>query len=284
MNTYYVNLYDYFSIAAPEGAKGMLAIYSPHIPNAIPKSRMRPAVLILPGGGYYNVSDREGEPIALHFLAKGYCAFVLDYSCFPNRFPIALQEAAMALAYIRKNAEEFQIDPQMIAAIGFSAGGHLCGCLGTMYDCPEVTQLALPCSARPDALGLSYPVAISWGNTHEGSFKILAGEDEALRARLSLDKQVRRDMPPVYLWHTRDDKVVPVRNSLLLANALEENGIDFAMHIYRHGPHGLSTADEMAHPAGTVPEISWDVPGWLEAEIRFFNEIGLKIEDYEVEL
>ena len=277
MTTDYVNLYTYFQKPAPEAAAGTLQVYLPHIPDNYP--RKRPAVLVMPGGGYYHVSSREAEPVALRFMAQGYCAFVLTYSCFPHRFPVALQEAAMAMAYIRENAEKFQVDPRMIAAIGFSAGGHLCGCLGTMYDCPEVLQLNLPQSARPDALGLCYPVAVSWGKTHEGSFRILAGEDEALRQRLSLDKLVRSDMPPVYLWHTRNDQIVPVRNSLVLAMALEEAGVDLAMHIYPYGPHGLSTADELVYPTGKLPKFSEDIPNWISEMLRFFREKGLQLYD-----
>ncbi len=284
MNVKTVNLYQFYSFPAPVGARAELTCYLQTCPQAVSPRRRRPAILILPGGGYGHTSTREAEPVALRFAARGWAAYVLHYSCAPLMFPTALREAAMAMRYIRENAAEAEVDPAMVAAMGFSAGGHLCGCLGTLYDSPEVSEIGSADDLRPDALGLCYPVAVSWGRTHDGSFENLTGNDAALRRRLSLETLVRPDMPPVFLWHTRDDGSVPVRNSLLLANALEENGIDFAMHIYRHGPHGLSTADEMAHPAGTVPEISWDVPGWLEAEIRFFNEIGLKIEDYEVEL
>ena len=160
-------------------------------------------------------------------------------------------------------------------------GGHLCGCLGMLYDSPEVADLGTPEQLRPDALGLCYPVAVSWGRTHEGSFDNLTGGDEVLRRRLSLDRLVRPDMPPAFLWHTREDASVPCRNSLILAQAMEEAGVDFSLHIYRKGKHGLSTADTMAYPSYDLPRISWDVPGWLEACVRFFEEIGLTVTDKE---
>ena len=188
----------------------------------------------------------------------------------------------MAMRYIRENADRFEIDPGMVAALGFSAGGHLCGTLGTMFDSDQVADLGTPEQLRPDALGLCYPVAVSWGRTHEGSFQNLCGGDAALRQRLSLDRLVRPDMPPAFLWHTRNDASVPCRNSLLLAQAMEEAGVDFALHIYREGKHGLSTADAMAYPAYDLPRISWDVPGWLEDCIRFFREVGLTVTDREV--
>lgn len=284
MRSIFVDLYQKFEIDKPERAVGTLQCWIQDTDAAISPSRLRPAILVIPGGGYCHVSPREGEPVALRFLARGYSAFVLNYSVFPLRFPTALREAAMAMRYIRENAGDFGIDPHMVAATGFSAGGHLCGTLGTMYDCREVGDIAVPEMLRPDALGLCYPVAVSWGATHEGSFQCLCGEEEALWKRLSLDALVRPDMPPVFLWHTRSDGAVPVRNSLLLAQALEENGVEFAMHIYRDGGHGLSTGDAQVYPADKIPGYSWDVPGWVQAEIRFFEEIGLKCRDFEVEL
>lgn len=276
-----VNVYKEMGIPAPENAVGHLTCYYGPTSEQISPCRRKPAVLILPGGGYFRTSAREMEPVALKFLTRGYAAFVLEYSCAPHSFPTPLREAAMAMAYIRTNCTEFEVDPHMIAAIGFSAGGHLCGMLGTMYDCPEVAELGGPSMLRPDALGLNYPVAISWGRTHADSFINISGGDEALAARLSLDRLARPDMPPVFLWHTRDDESVPCRNSLVLANALEQAGVDFALHLYRHGKHGLSTADTLVYPVGGVPEISWDVPGWIDAEIRYFAECGLKIKDLE---
>lgn len=282
MKTEIVDIYQEFGFQRGSAKGGNLLAWIPDCPSVFSRFRRRPAVLILPGGGYSHTSEREAEPVALRFAARGYAAFVLHYSCAPSCFPVPLREAALSMRYIRENAARFAVDPGMVAAIGFSAGGHLCGTLGTMYDCPELADITPGAVIRPDVLGLSYPVAVSWGNTHRGSFENITAGDSSLWQRLSLDRLVRPDMPPVFLWHTRDDRSVPCRNSLILAQALEEAGVDFAMHIFHHGQHGLSTADEMAYPAGQVPEISPDVPGWLEAEIRFFEEIGLKITDCEV--
>ena len=260
---------------------GKLTCWCAATPDSVSRKRQRPAVLILPGGGYDHISARESGPVALQFMARGYAAFSLEYSVAPNGFPTPLREAAMAMRYIRENAENYEINPNMVAVIGFSAGGHLCGLLGTMYDCPEVSDLGNANQLRPDALGLCYPVVISWGKTHNGSFENLAKDNAPLIRRLSLDQLVRSDMPPVFLWHTRDDPIVPCRNSLVLSVALEEAGIPFALHIYRHGPHGLSTANALAYASWDTPDISWDVPGWLEAVFRFLEEIGFRIIDKE---
>lgn len=274
-----VDLYGFCGQDRKTETGGSLTCWIQKTPVEVSSARKRPAILILPGGGYHHTSPREAEPVALRFAAKGWAAFVLHYSCAPSVFPAALREAAMAMGYIRQNAEAFEVDPRKVAVLGFSAGGHLCGCLGTLFDCSELADLGTPEQLRPDALGLCYPVAVSWGRTHEGSFDNLTGGDAALRQRLSLDRLVRPDMPPAFLWHTRNDNSVPCRNSLILAQAMEEAGVDFSLHIYREGKHGLSTANAMAYPTDDFPRISWDVPGWLEACVRFFEEIGLTITD-----
>lgn len=272
-----VNLYQCYKVEDGPGAAltGWFTRTSPKVSFR----RSRPAVLILPGGGYEHLSPREAEPVALRFAAKGWVPFVLEYSVAPARFPVQLRQAAWAMRYIRQRAGELEIDSCSVAAVGFSAGGHLCGLLGTMFDSPEVADIAPPEVLRPDALGLCYPVAVSWGRTHAASFANLTGGDAALAERLSLDRLVRFDMPPTFLWATRDDGSVPCRNAIQLAAALDKAGVDFTFHLYRHGRHGLSTADELVYPAGDVPPVSWDVPGWVEGMLRFFADSGLAIRD-----
>lgn len=279
-----VDLYQSYGVERKNAKDGFLQAWIWNTPVQISPVRQRPAVLIIPGGGYNHVSPREAEPVAIRFMARGYAAFVLNYSVFPSRFPTALREAAMAMKYIREHAGEWEVNPHMVAAIGFSAGGHLCGTLGTMYDCPELQDIASPEWIRPDALGLCYPVAVSWGNTHEGSFEKLTGNDPALRERVSLDRLVRRDMPPTYIWHTRTDDCVPVRNSLVLARTLDEMGVDFAMHIFRRGPHGLSLGNTQCYNVNNVPEISEDIKNWPESMMDFFQELGFGILDRETDL
>lgn len=283
MNERIVDLYQYYGFQMPEGAKSRLICYKSATPGEVSPGRVKPAVLIIPGGGYAHTSAREAEPVAIRFAARGYAPFVLHYSVAPCAFPVALREAAMAMRYIRENAAEFEVNPRMVAAVGFSAGGHLCGTLGTMFDCPEVADIGNGELIRPDALGLCYPVAVSWGRTHQGTFQNISGGDPLLWDRLSLERLVRPDMSPVFLWHTRDDASVPCRNSLILAQALEEAGIDFALYLYRKGRHGLSTADEMVYPVYGVPEISPEVTGWLDSMMTFFSEIGFRITDIREE-
>jgi len=279
MSVNQIDLYEYFGIVPEEYARGKLSVLNYPTSREVSPARKRPAVLVIPGGGYAGVSDREAEPIALRFLAHGYVPFILRYSVAPLHFPTQLREAAMAMRYIREHAEEYEVNPQMVTAVGFSAGGHLCGCLGTMYDCPEVADLGTAEQLRPDGLALCYPVTLGWGKTHGGTMDNISGGDEVLRQRLSLDRQIRSDMPPVFLWHTRDDGAVPVRNSLILAEKMDEQGVDFTMHIYRRGWHGLSTSDHQVYSTNVTPDASWDVPGWLDACVRFWQDCGIRITD-----
>jgi len=283
MNERIVNIYQFYGLQQPSGGAGNLICYDMKTSAEVSSHRRRPAVLILPGGGYGHTSARESEPVALRFAVRGYVPFVLHYSVAPCRYPVALREAAMAMRFIREHAAEFEVNPCMVAAIGFSAGGHLCGCLGTLFDSDAVADLGAPELLKPDTLGLCYPVAVSWGSTHQGSFRNLCGDDDTLRTTLSLEALVRPDMSPVFLWHTRNDGAVPVRNSLILAKALEEQGVDFAMHIYRHGSHGLSTADEQVYPVSMVPGHSREAENWPEEMMNFFSEIGFRITDFQEE-
>lgn len=237
-----VNLYHYYGLPAPEGAAGLLRCWTESVADPAAPRKKRPAVLILPGGGYAYTSPREAGPVALRFASGGYGAFVLEYSCAPARFPTALREAALAMRFLRENGAAFGVDPTQIAAVGFSAGGHLCGTLGTLFDAPEVADLGPGSMLRPDGLGLCYPVAVSWGNTHRGSFDNISGGDPELMGRLSLDRLVRPDMPPVFLWHTRDDGSVPCRNSLLLANAPEAVGVTMMVSNVCTGATAIAVA------------------------------------------
>ncbi len=279
MRTVTLDLYRAYALPRPAGAAGVLRAWVTETPAKVSAARRRPAVLILPGGAYRWTSPREAEPVALRFAAAGYVPFVLDYSCAPHAFPVALREAAFAMRAIRERAADCEVDPQMVAALGFSAGGHLCGTLGTLYDAPEVADIGPAALLRPDALALCYPVTLGHAPTHDESIENITGGDPALKKRLSLEALVRPDMPPVFLWHTRDDGAVPSCGTLVLGQALCEAGVDFALHIYRHGRHGLSTADAMVYPACDVPDVSWDVPGWLDAALRFFADCGFAITD-----
>ena len=190
----------------------------------------RPLVLICPGGGYGYTSAREGEAFAMQFLAMGYHAAVLKYSCAPAVFPTALTELALAMRLIRDNAQDWNVAADKILVLGCSAGGHLAASLGTLWDEDFLArELGLGAleheKIRPDGLILCYPVITAGEFAHRGSFQNLLGEREKeLAPLLSLETRVTQKVPPVFLWHTYTDASVPVENSLLFLNADPDGG------------------------------------------------------------
>ncbi|MBE5743908.1 MAG: alpha/beta hydrolase [Clostridiales bacterium] len=277
-----IDLYEYYGLEKPENAVGKLTQYLPDIFEAVSFTRKRPAMLVLPGGGYEYTSPREGEPIALKYLTKGYCAFVLNYSTKPCKYPTALREAGMAMAYIRENAEEFHVND--VCAIGGSAGGHLCACLATIYADKSLDFLGDKKSfVKPDACVLLYPVITSGEKTHGGSFENLCGDDKALREYLSLENRVNKDSVPAYIFATLGDTCVPCKNSLLLACAYEKAGVPFSLHILEKGYHGLSvndiTSDSNARLLEREPSTPENYNDWVEQSLVWLKERGIKIED-----
>lgn len=240
-----VDLYDYFKMKKPNGANGILRAYVHLQSQEFCVGRKRPAMLVLPGGAYVSCSDREKEPIALAFVAKGYNAFTLEYSVAPLKFPTALIEAAMAMVYVRENAEEYYIMPDKVAAIGFSAGGHLLGTLITMFDCDEVKSALKEKSslARPDAALFAYPVITSGELTHSDSMQNLCGNDETLRERVSVEKHINKDTTPAFIWTLAADRDVSPENSLMLASSYAKTGAPYELHVFGGGTHGMSLSN-----------------------------------------
>ena len=230
----------------------------------------RPAFVVCPGGGYSMCSPREGEPIALKFAAQGIPSFVVWYSVLPARFPAALLEACEAIAIVRRHAAEWNIDPDNIHIGGFSAGGHLTASVGTMWN-RDVICGALGYHAeehKPNGLVLCYPVISARKESrHIGSFENLLGHspDEQEIRDFSCDELVGPQTPRSFLWHTFDDPVVSVTNSLLFAQALERNGIPFELHVYPRGPHGLALGNEVTGYGLCEP----DVTDWTERCARW---------------
>ena len=211
----------------------------------------RKAILVIPGGGYWQVcSEREGEPIAMAFMPYGFQAFVLHYSVEKKRpFPSQLIEASLAVKHIRDNAEEYNIDPEAVFVVGFSAGGHLTASLGTLWHLPEIYEAVdMPYGYnKPTGIMPVYPV-IS-GNkdfAHMGSFCNLFCTDTPTQEQLdmaSLEKHVDERTSPAFLMHTSEDDLVPVENSLAFAAAMAKAGLKFELHIYPDGQHGIALSN-----------------------------------------
>ena len=214
----------------------------------------RPLILVCPGGGYHFTSEREAEIIAMQFNAMGYHTAVLRYSCKPAQFPTALLELSKAVAHLRAHAQKYMIDPERIAVLGFSAGGHLAASLGAFWNTEwfakirEEAGVALTAQEiKPDGLILAYPVITSGEYAHRDSFTDLLGEERAKDSwwleKMSLEKQNLKDVPPVFLWHTSYDSSVPLENSLYFATQLIKARKPLEYHIFPGDVHGISLAD-----------------------------------------
>jgi acetyl esterase/lipase len=203
------------------------------------------AMVICPGGGYGGLAQHEGSDYALFLNREGVTCFVLKYRLGSHgyRHPIMLGDAARAVRLVRQRGVEWGVDPKRIGIMGSSAGGHLASTLVTHFDAGDA-KAADPIdrqSSRPDLGVLCYPVITFGKFTHQGSKNNLLGQNPPvdLVESLSNEKQVKKDGPPVFLWHTQEDKAVPVENSLMFAQALREAGIPFDLHIYEAGGHGI---------------------------------------------
>lgn len=232
---------------APDG-NGTLTAYLQDSSPELSNMNARPALLIFPGGAYQRCSDREAEPVALSFSAQGFQTFVLRYSVKEQaKFPQPLLDAEGAIRAVRKNADEWGIDPEKIAVCGFSAGAHLAACLGTMSE------------ERPNALVLGYGAL-----------------DTSLRSpeRPSPVEHVSESTPPSFLFHTWEDPVCPVGNSLSFAQALGQHGIPFELHIFQYGQHGMATGKPLSSN-GVLENTNADFSDWVRLCTNWlFHQFG----------
>lgn len=229
--------------------------------------------IVFPGGGYSGLAGHEGKDYAVFLNELGMDAFVLYYRVTPNYFPKPLMDARRAMRYVRANAARYGIDPERIAVIGSSAGGHLAALVSNYRaDIPEEMEDALlSFSPLPNATVLCYPViALSdLAVTHVGSCINLLGAGGLAKAK-TVDPRYLIDekTPPAFLWHTSDDGVVNVINSLRYGEAMRKNGVPFEMHVFPHGNHGLGYTNAPENIKVWVPLLrTWLVGiGFLDAD------------------
>jgi acetyl esterase/lipase len=230
------------------------------------------AVVICPGGGYWILAyDYEGTDIAKYLNTIGIAAIVLKYrlptygnTIEPNKAP--LMDAQRAMRLVRSNAVKWNIDPNKIGVMGFSAGGHLASTLGTHFDYgnKSAKDSVEKLSCRPDFMVLMYPV-ISFTDSccHTGSRDALLGKNptKEMLNYYSNELQVKNDTPPTFLLHANDDSGVPVENSLLMYKALRAKKIPAELHILSEGEHGFGLALSNQHVASWTNSLTL----WLKS-------------------
>lgn len=242
-----------------------------------------PAIIVCPGGGYTFLSEREDEPIALAYMAAGFQAFCLHYGiCEHAANYEPLIEACLAIRYVRTHAKELNVDPHRIFITGFSAGGHLAASAGVLWNHSAVVKALSEqygeedsSLCRPDGMILCYPVITSGEHAHRGSFLALCGDQNATpeqQAAFSLERLVDEHCCPAFVWHTANDAVVPVENSLLLTQALAAHNIPFELHVYPDGPHGLALCDERTR-ANNPAFVNPTAAAWVAQSIRWAKQL-----------
>lgn len=210
--------------------------------------------VICPGGGYGHLAPLEGFHYALWLNEQGITAFVLKYRLGSNgyRHPAMMYDVQRAIRYVRANAVAWNLNPNQIGVMGSSAGGHLASTALTHFDAgdPAAADAIDRVSSRPDLGILCYPVITMGPDTHDGSKRNLLGDnpDPGVVELLSNERQVRKDTPPTFLFHTVEDPVVKVENTTEFAAALRKQGIPFALHLYTKGGHGMGLGSAQWDP------------------------------------
>ena len=241
----------------PQGAPGAIGTAAKDKPKLIihrlQTKTPTAAVVICPGGGYGHLAmDHEGKSIAKWFNSLGVQAFVLDYRHRGKGYghPAPMQDAQRAIRFVRAKAKELNIDSSKIGVIGFSAGGHLASTVATHFDAgnKESKDPIERVSCRPDFAILCYPV-IQFGQktTHLGSQRNLLGKNPNVKLleSLSNEKQVTKETPPTFLFHTNADRGVLAENSIAFYLALRKHRVPAELHIYEKGRHGLGLAKKV---------------------------------------
>ena len=260
----------------------------------------RPAVIVCPGGAYLNLSDKEGEPVALAFANMGYHAFVLKYSVYSEgisngdmfaaagqgvkehcMFPKPMQDLGAAMLYIREHSKEWHVNVEQIAICGFSAGAHNCAMYSVYWDKPEIAGFfgVDPLQLQPAACILGYPItdyvymqACNKKEAEDSLAKALFDQSnlaflgttepkEKLLYQVSPVYHVDSHTPPTYIWATSEDNLVPVQHSILMARSLADAGVPFELHIFESGMHGLGVSTEAG--AGCLWDVNAEASKWV---------------------
>ncbi len=222
------------------------------------------AIVVCPGGAYWNRAEHEGNRIGEWLNTIGVSAFVLEYRVYPYKAPAEGSDVQRAIRVVRSQAAQYGIE--QIGVMGFSAGGHLAATASVHYDKHfyDATDEIDEFSARPDFSVLCYPVIDMFDMRHDGSRNNLIGSNpsKAVKEFYSLHMQVNDNTPPAFLWHTAEDAAVPVENTMYYAMALAEHRVPYEMHIYPFGWHGLGLAEVEQHKR--VQSWARELEEWLK--------------------
>ena len=239
----------------------------------------RTAVIVCPGGSYHHLGLKgEGNTTANWFAENGVTAFVLKYRTAESFYhhPAMLQDIQRAIQLVRENADLWDIDPNKVGVIGFSAGGHLVTMAGEFFESHnEIEKLGIQTnvSLRPDFVIPVYPVVTMQDDiAHKWSRNSLLGkgkknQTQARKDEFSMELNVPDNMPPTYLVVCKDDPIVIYENSFRLYDALQAKNIPSRLAVYEWGKHGFGMKDN-----AFMKEFQWNesLKEWL-VELGFMN-------------
>ena len=210
----------------------------------------RPAMLVIPGGGYAMCSDREADPVAAAYLKAGYQTFILRYTCTPKgKWPLPMEDYEQAMALIEERADEWHLDKTKIAVVGFSAGGHLAACAATVAEHKPAAAVLIYPAILKDIVDLCQP-GMPYPNEH-----------------------VTAETCPCFLAAARDDRTVNIKNTLMMELALADKSVAFESHIYSYGGHGFSTGEDWINTNSVCPRL----PRWVPDSIEWLGEVMGKL-------
>ena len=228
--------------------------------KAFPVEGARVAVVICPGGSYEFKAENESDPIARRLNREGIAGYVLDYRVKPCNPMTPLTDAQRAIRLVRSMGYDY------VGIVGFSAGGNLTCSAATHYDAgdPDAADPIDRLSCRPDFFVPCYAVVSMTQFPHTGSILALLGgpDQHPMQRFFSAELNITPDTPPAYIWHTANDELVPVENSLLLASALARAGVMFELHVFPDAPHGADLGE------GTP-----DISTWPAEAARFIRRV-----------
>ncbi|MBO9622666.1 MAG: alpha/beta hydrolase [Sphingomonas sp.] len=239
-------------------ARPRMKVFRPSKPNGA-------ALLVTPGGGYsVIVIDVEGYQIGPWLAERGWTVFVLYYRLpgegWANRADVPLADAQRAMRLIRARAAQYGVDPDKVGALGFSAGGHVCGDLATRSEARvyDPVDAADRLSARPAIAAPIYAVqSMRLPLAHQGSRDMLLGPEPSpdVQRAHSPAQNVSAATPPCFLAHAEDDTVVSVENTLEMRAALKAAGVKVETHLFTAGEHGLGLPGPAGEPARRWKEL-----------------------------
>ena len=267
LSYYYIDIKQYREILDLEN-DGKLEIYTNNDTLKEIKTKNEGRILkseivflVVPGGSYRKIGEVESLPVAKKFFSLGYSSSILKYSVYPAHHPTQYNQGLSAIKILSSKFKK-------IIIIGFSAGGHLTGLLGTSGKDKLYNTIGMI---------LCYPVISFINNVHAFSRFNFFGENNTSTEKdwelYSIENRVNSETIPTFIWTIKNDNIVPYENTLAMIDSLKKYGIKYDYKIYKKGVHGMALADEFDIRNGNINYKNEKVAKWFNLAVNFFENI-----------